>query len=244
MSDEGSTSAEGPPPALEVAALTVRRGHGPAALRDVSFCMPAGSRLAVLGTNGAGKSTLLLALAGLIPCEGDIRLSGSPAPTGRDAWRTRPGLVFQSPDDQLFCGTIGEEVAFGPRNLGLSEEEIQQRVVAALQTVGLDLPLSRSPRALSVGQKKRVALASVLAMRPPLLALDEPLASLDPRGRRELLAVLEELETPALLVTHDPTVARRLCVDSLVLVEGEVVFHGATQELMEDEARLMDWGLA
>jgi energy-coupling factor transporter ATP-binding protein EcfA2 len=170
--------------AIEARGLRYAYRGGQPALAGVDLRVAHGERLAVLGPNGAGKTTLMLHLNGLLTGEGDLVVAGIPAGSGRRReLRARVGLVFQDPDDQLFMPTVGEDVAFGPRNLGMGEQEVAHRVTAALAAVGMQGSEERAPHALSMGQRRRVAIATVLAMEPELLVLDEPTATLDPRSR-------------------------------------------------------------
>ena len=171
-----------------------------------------GERVAVLGPNGAGKTTLMLHLNALLTGAGKLEVAGLRvgADDVRDL-RARVGLIFQDPDDQLFMPTVREDVAFGPLNLGLSKPEVEDRVARALQAVRMDDFRDRAPHQLSLGQRRRVAVATVLAMRPLLLVLDEPSANLDPRARRELLEILDSIARTMLVVTHDLPFAAQLC---------------------------------
>lgn len=212
---------------------------GHPALNGVDLVVEHGERVAVLGPNGAGKTTLMLHLNGLLLGEGDLHVSGVRAgPDTVAELRAGVGLVFQDPDDQLFMPTVREDVAFGPLNLGLGPAEAQRRVDEALAQVGMSAVADRAPHELSMGQRRRVAIATVLAMRPDLLVLDEPSANLDPRARRELLGVLDALETTLLVVTHDLAFAARLCERAVVLDAGQVVADGSCEELLADGALL------
>lgn len=212
---------------------------GHVALAGVDLAVKHGERVAVLGPNGAGKTTLMLHLNGLLLGEGELRIGGVRAARETVAQlRAGVGLVFQDPDDQLFMPTVREDVAFGPRNLGLDAAETQRRVDEALAAVGMTPVIDRPPHELSMGQRRRVAIATVLAMRPQLLVLDEPSANLDPRARRELLTVLDGLDTTLLVVTHDLPFAARLCERAVVLDGGRVVADGPSDALLADTVLL------
>ncbi len=212
---------------------------GHLALAGVDLTVQHGERVAVLGPNGAGKTTLMLHLNGLLLGDGELRIGGVVAgPDTVADLRAGVGLVFQDPDDQLFMPTVREDVAFGPLNLGLGAHVAQRRVDEALGAVGMTAVADRAPHELSMGQRRRVAIATVLAMRPQLLVLDEPSANLDPRARRELLAVLDALDTTLLVVTHDLAFAARLCERAVVLDAGRVMADGPCDELLADAALL------
>jgi cobalt/nickel transport system ATP-binding protein len=206
---------------------------GHAALDGIDLHVRHGERVAILGPNGAGKTTLMLHLNGLLKGEGELEVAGLEV-TKRNLreLRARVGLVFQDPDDQLFMPTVGEDVAFGPANLGV--EDPQARVREALAAVRLDGFEARAPHQLSMGERRRVAIATVLAMRPALLVLDEPSASLDPRSRRELIEVLDTIAATQLITTHDLLLARELCERIVILDRGRVVADGPADELLED----------
>lgn len=207
-------------------------------LAGVDLSVAAGERVAILGPNGAGKTTLALHLNGILrPTAGRIEVGGQPVNKSTLAdVRRRVGLVFQDPDDQLFMTTVGEDVAFGPRNLGIPD--VEERVVAALGAVGLADVAPRPPQDLSFGQRRRAAIATVLAMQPDLLVLDEPTANLDPAARRELTEVLLDLPVTLLLITHDLPYALQLCSRSVVLADGRIAADGPTATLLAD-AELM-----
>ena len=215
--------------------LSYRYPGGHPALDGVELRVEHGERVAVLGPNGAGKTTLMLHLGGLLLGVGELEVAGVPARRGRlPELRRRVGLVFQDPDDQLFMPTVEEDVAFGPLNLGLGAEEARERVGEALAAVGMAGAERRAPHQLSMGERRRVAIATVLAMRPALLVLDEPSANLDPRGRRELLEVLAALDRTLVVVTHDLPLAAALCERVVVLDRGSVVADGPSAEVLAD----------
>lgn len=206
------------------------------ALRGVDFKIGHGEKVALLGPNGAGKSTLLLHTDGLLlPASGEVVVCGMPVErkTLADV-RRRVGMVFQNPDDQLFMPTVEEDVAFGPLNMGLDADEVEIRISAAMRAVGAEGLRKRSPMQLSGGQKRAVALAAVLAMRPQILVLDEPTANLDGRTRRSLMSVLGRIDSTCIMATHDLAVARALCTRAIVMDEGRVVADGSCAEVIAD----------
>lgn len=209
---------------------------GTQALQNISLEIAATEKVALIGANGSGKSTLQLHLNGIIsPQEGEVIVGELVvAPRNLQAIRNFVGLVFQNPDDQLFMPTVGEDVAFGPKNLGLRGEELRSRVINALLAVGIDPDtyVSRSTEALSGGEKKRIAIAGVLAMQPQILVFDEPSAQLDPRSRRQLIDLLQTLPLTQLIATHDLDLALELCPRTIVLSGGQVVYDGSTESVM------------
>jgi cobalt transport protein ATP-binding subunit len=224
------------PPSLLVEDVAFAYPDGHQALFGVDLRIERGERVALLGPNGAGKTTLVLHLNGILRAgRGQVTVAGLPVgkPTLREV-RRRVGIVFQDPDDQLFMPTVGEDVAFGPRNLGLPETEVAARVVAALEQVGMAGFADRPPHHLSFGQRRRVAVATVLSMNPEILVLDEPSSNLDPAGRRELAEVLQSLPVTLLMVTHDLPYALQLCPRSVVLDGGVIAADGSTRELLGD----------
>lgn len=225
---------------LEVAGLRYRYPDGRRALDGVDLRVDAGERVALLGPNGAGKTTLILHLIGLLePQGGTVEVSGLAvrAPNLVEV-RRRVGVVFQDPDDQLFLPTVRQDVAFGPANLGLRGGELDARVDRALDAVGLPGYGDRVPHHLSHGERRRVAVATVLAMEPDVLVLDEPTSNLDPAGRRELAELLLGLDVTVLVVTHDLPFALQLCPRSAVLSAGRIVADGPTPRLLADGALL------
>jgi cobalt transport protein ATP-binding subunit len=224
------------PPSLEVRGLAFAYPDGHQALYGIDLTVRRGERVALLGPNGAGKTTLVLHLNGILtPGRGSVVVGGLPVEKQHlREIRRRVGIVFQDPDDQLFLPTVGEDVAFGPANFGVSGAELEARVEAALAAVGMSEHRDRSPLHLSGGQRRRVALATVLACEPEILVLDEPSTNLDPVARRELAEVLLGLDTTMLMVTHDLPYALQLCPRSVVLDDGVVVADGPTRELLRD----------
>ena len=233
--------------AVEVRGL--RFGYGAReALRGLDFAIETGECVGVVGPNGAGKSTLLLHLNGILPEEPaaapSVFIDGQPV-TGDTlpAIRRAVGLLFQDPDDQIFCPTVYEDVAFGPRQFGLPAVELEQAVAAALAQVRLSGFEDRSPHHLSLGEKRRVCLAGVLACAPRILVLDEPTGGLDPRGRRELVELLRTLPATRIVASHDLDLVVALCSRVLVLDEGAVVASGPTREVLSNEALMLAHGL-
>lgn len=215
------------------------------AFKDLSFTLSAGERIALVGANGAGKSSLLLALIGVLsPQEGTISL-GELSLTKKTlpAWREQIGMIFQNPDDQLFMPTVYEDVAFGPRNLNCPEDEIATQAEEILTQFGILHLKERFSHQLSGGEKRLVALASVLMMRPHLLLMDEPSSFLDPKSRRRLMELLVTLEQPMLLATHDLDLALQVCQRVLLLQEGCLVVDRPAPEVLTDENLLLSCGL-
>jgi cobalt/nickel transport system ATP-binding protein len=232
-----------PPPtpaSLLVRDLLFAYPDGHQALHGVDLRIEPGERVALLGPNGAGKTTLVLHLNGILaPGEGTVEVGGLPVTKEHvQEIRRRVGIVFQDPDDQLFMPSVREDVAFGPANFGLSGPALAERVDQALAAVGMAEHADRSPLHLSGGQRRRVALATVLACDPEILVLDEPSSNLDPVARRELAEVLLGLGRTMLMVTHDLPYALQLCPRSVVLDDGVVVADGPTRELLADRALL------
>jgi cobalt/nickel transport system ATP-binding protein len=232
------------PLSLEVTDLHFTYPDGHVALRGVSLRIERGEKVALVGPNGAGKSTLMLQLNGILMGQGRISVGGLPvAKEHLRQIRARVGLVFQNPDDQLFSPTVFEDVAFGPLHMGYPEAEVRGRVARALELVGMDAFAERLSHHLSVGEKKRIAVATVLAMDPEILVLDEPTAGLDPRARRSLINLLRELPHTMLVSTHDLLMVRDLFGRMVVMDQGLVVADGPTAQLLEDDALLEAHGL-
>lgn len=215
------------------------------ALKGVSFRISHGEKVALVGANGAGKSTLLLHTNGLLlPSHGRIVVGGITL-TCKTLARVRQtvGLVFQNPDDQLFMPTVEEDVAFGPANMGLTPEEIAERVKAALEAVGASALRLRSPFRLSGGQKKSVAIATVLSMEPSILVMDEPTSNLDPRARRQIIELIRRFDHTSLIATHDMEMVLELCERTIVMQEGRIAADGPTQAVFSDARLLESCGL-
>ncbi len=235
-------------PAIDVKSLGYVYPGGRVALHDVTFSVAPGECVAILGPNGAGKSTLLLHLNGLLPEKAPgcptVRVHGMPVQADTlYRIRQRVGFLFQDPDDQLISATVFEDVAFGPRQLGVSGAGLQAVVEESLRVSGLDGFVDREPHRLSHGEKRRVCLAGVLACKPDVLVLDEPTSDLDPRGRRELKRMLASLPVARIIATHDLELAVDLCARSIVLDHGTIVAQGPTIELLADEELMLRHGL-
>jgi energy-coupling factor transporter ATP-binding protein EcfA2 len=245
---QATTAEPRTPPALLVDGLAYAYPHGRQALFGVNLRVEPGERVAVLGPNGAGKTTLVLHLNGVLSGgSGRIEVAGLPvAKENLREIRRRVGVVFQDPDDQLFMPTVAEDVAFGPANFGVPD--VAARVTAALEAVGMAEHADRSPLHLSGGQRRRVALATVLACDPEILVLDEPSANLEPVARRELAEVLLGLGRTMLMVTHDLPYALQLCPRSVLIDDGVVIADGPTREILADRDLLaahrleLPWG--
>lgn len=214
------------------------------ALRGVTFSLRAGDKVALVGPNGAGKSTLLLQLNGILRGRGAVEIGNLPLTAHNLAVvRGKVGVVFQNPDDQLFSPTVFEDVAFGPLHMGLSEAEVSRRVEEALDKVHMGNYKDRLSHHLSVGEKKRIAIATVLSMHPEILVLDEPSAGLDPRARRSLIRLLHEMPITMLISTHDMPLVSECFPRTIVMDRGQIVADGPTQEILENAAFLEAHGL-
>jgi cobalt/nickel transport system ATP-binding protein len=230
--------------AVRAVGLSYSYPNGQPALRGVDLHVKHGERVAILGPNGAGKTTLMLHLNGLKRGSGRLEVAGLEVGDGTLAQlRAQVGLVFQDPDDQLFMPTVGEDVAFGPLNQDLPREEVERRVNEALASVRMEGAVERAPYQLSMGERRRVAIATVLATSPSLLVLDEPSANLDPRARRELLDVLASIDHTMLLTTHDLPLAAELCERAVILAGGRIVADGGCHELLADTELLAEYDL-
>ena len=223
-------------PVLDVHGLAYAYPDGHQALYGVNLHVHRGERVALLGPNGAGKTTLVLHLNGILAAgAGAVAVSGLPVTKKNlQEVRRRVGVVFQDPDDQLFMPSVRDDVAFGPANLGVKGQQLADRVTDALDKVGMVDFIDRPPHHLSFGQRRRVAVATVLAMEPEILVLDEPSSNLDPASRRELADILRSLDVTVLMVTHDLPYALELCPRSVVLSEGVIVADGGTYDILTD----------
>lgn len=251
-----------PVPILKVNRLSYRYPSGQAALTDVSFSIGIREVVGLVGPNGAGKTTLLLHLNGLLlgtrdqtagarhnagpsdPAQAPVEVLGMPV-TGANLAEVRRvvGFMFQDPDDQLFCPSVGEDVAFGPLNLGFPREEVRRRVDESLAAVGLADFAQRTPQQLSFGERRRVCLAGILACEPNLLALDEPSSNLDPRSRRRLIEILQSLPAAQLIASHDLELVLELCQRVIVLDHGRVQADGPAREVLADRELMLAHGL-
>ncbi|MBN2501124.1 MAG: ABC transporter ATP-binding protein [Anaerolineales bacterium] len=229
---------------LSVNDLQFHYPDGRQALKGISLEMARCEKIALVGPNGAGKSTFLQHINGLLEGEGTINVAGLPLDKENlPIIRAKVGFVFQNPDDQLFSPTVYEDVAFGPLHMGFPEDEICERVKAALAQVGMSDYIQRLSHYLSTGEKKRIAIATVLAMQPDLLVLDEPTAGLDPRARRALINLLEELQIGMIIATHDLLMVRELLPRMVIIDGGQIVADGETESLLADKDLLEVHGL-
>ena len=230
--------------AIDVRGLSYGYQDSRLALRDIHLSVAQGEKVALMGPNGAGKSTLLLHLNGTLPSHGVIWIMGTEL-TERNLGliRSKVGVIFDNPDDQLFSPTVLDDVAYGPIYMGLADAQVHERVAWALQQVGLQGFEPRMPHHLSLGERKRAALACVLSMSPDVLVLDEPSAGLDPRGRRNLIDLLCTLPQAMLVATHDERLVWRLCSRTVILDEGEIVADGPTADILNDASLLEAHGL-
>ncbi len=214
------------------------------ALRGLSFTLHAGDKVALVGPNGAGKSTLMLQLNGILRGNGEVEVGTMPlSPDNLAVIRGMVGLVFQNPDDQLFSPTVFEDVAFGPLHMGLSDDEVHARVDEALEMVHMSDYKDRLSHHLSVGEKKRIAIATVLSMHPQILVLDEPTAGLDPRARRSLIRLIKEMPITMLVSTHDMPLVAECFPRTIVMDRGQIVADGSTAEILRDARFLEAHGL-
>lgn len=225
---------------LAVSDLHYEYPDGTPALLGVDFTVKSGERVAILGPNGAGKTTLMLHMNGLLsPSRGSVRVDGEEVvPDTFKTVRQKVGLVFQDPDDQLFMPTVRQDVAFGPANAGLRSPELDDVVIGALGLVGMTTSIDRPPHHLSLGQRRRVAIATVLASEPSILVLDEPSSNLDPTSRRQVAEILIDLKRTTLMVTHDLSYALQVCPRSVILSRGRIVADGATLQILSDSRLL------
>lgn len=230
---------------IELENITFAYNAGHPVINDLTLSIEQGESVGIIGANGAGKSTLLQLLLGLLtPQHGRIVVGHTPLTSKTLPWiRERIGLVFQDPDDQLFMPTIAEDVAFGPRNRGLDETSVSQLVANALATVGLTGLSDRPPYKLSGGEKKAASLATVLAMEPDVLVLDEPTSSLDPRARRQVINLLNQFDHTRLITSHDLDLILDVCERTIVLQDGKVLADGPSNQILTNEKLLVKAGL-
>ena len=231
--------------AIEFIDLSFAYPDGRQALSHITLSVSQGQSVGIIGPNGAGKSTLLLHLNGILRGNGAVRILGRPVEERTLRWvRQRVGLVFQDPDDQLFSATVFDDVAFGPLSMRLAEEEVRRRVGRALALVGMSGAEGRPPYHLSLGEKKRVATATVLSMDPQILVLDEPSANLDPAGKWELIEMLRGLELTMVVASHDLELVAGLCQRTVIMDGGCIVADGDTERILADQFLLEEHRLA
>ncbi len=221
-------------PLIRVSGLHYRYDDGTPALQGVDFELYPGENVVIFGPNGSGKTTFLLHLIGLLRGEGTVEVCGHRVRNDANLHRIRQqvGLLFQDSDDQLFMPTVFDDVAFGPLNLGLPKSEVERRVHECLRLVGMEAVAGKAPYHLSAGEKRRVALAGVLAMEPEILVLDEPATFLDPPGRAALLEILHRLPQAKIIVSHDLDLARELATRAVFFSEGRVVAAGSVDQIV------------
>jgi cobalt/nickel transport system ATP-binding protein len=231
---EAIVSPASPPEiVLIVSRLSFSYGDKPDVLRSVDLAVTAGERVGIIGPNGAGKTTLFLLVCGVLkPAAGDIRLLGKPVVSGK--FNPEVALVFQNPDDQLFCPSVKDDVAFGPQNMGLPKEEVEARVTRALSIVGGTKLAPRPAHHLSEGEKRLVTVAGVLAMQPRLVIYDEPSANLDIRSRRRLIRLLQSSPETVLVASHDLELVLEVCSRVVLMDEGTIIADGNPAEIMGD----------
>ena len=230
---------------IRVDNLSFSYPDGQSALTDLCLTVRQGETVALIGPNGAGKTTLLLHLNGILHSNGVVKIFGRQVDDKNLRWvRSKVGLVFQSPDDQLFSPTVFDDVAFGPINMDYSEAEVRESVTRALNWVGMTGYEQRSPHHLSIGERKRIAIATVLSMSPEILLLDELTGNLDPRSKWSLIGLLKRLPMTKIVAAHDLELVRALCSRTIVLDHGQVIADGATGHILADVSLLVAHGLA
>jgi len=230
---------------IEIKNLSFTYPDGHRGLKNVNLVVCPGENVAVIGPNGAGKSTLLLHLNGILRGNSTVKICGlTVVEKNLKEIRKKVGLIFQDPEDQLFSLNVFDDVAFGPINMGYSESEVKRRVAQALEWVGMVGYEQRSPHHLSVGEKKRIAIATVLALGPEILVIDEPTSNLDPRSKWSLVELLNQLPITKIIATHDLELVRALCHRTVVMDEGKIAADGKTESILNDILLLKAHGLA
>jgi len=230
---------------IRIENLTFSYPDGQKALDNVNLVIGRGESLALIGPNGAGKSTIILHLNGILRSNGAVRIMGQQIAENNLKWiRSKVGLVFQNPEDQLFSPTVFDDVAFGPINMGFPEAEVDRLVKKALEEVGMSGYENRSPHHLSWGEKKRIALATVLAMSPEIMVADEPTSNLDPRAKWSLINLLKKLSMTKIIASHDLELVQAVCQRVVIVDSGKVIASGPTHEILEDDTLLRSHGLA
>lgn len=227
---------------LTINNVTVEYPDGTKAINNLSLNVKSGEKLALIGANGAGKSTLMLAIEGILESTGEIKIDDLVVDSKNIVKvRQQVGMLFQNPDDQLFMATIYDDIAFGPRNAGLDEESVKYRVEDRLKLLNIEHLKDKTALKLSGGEKRMAALATVLAMKPSVMLLDEPTAFLDPKARRNLINVLNSLPHTMLIATHDLTFAKEVCREAVVIKDGNFFAKGNCDEILYNQ-ELMDEG--
>lgn len=230
---------------IKIENLSFSYPDGKQALKGIHLTVTRGETVALIGPNGAGKSTLLLHLNGILHSNGAVRILGRKLDNSNLRWvRARVGLIFQNPDDQLFSPTVFNDVAFGPISMGYPEPKVREAVKKALESVGMAGYEPRSPHHLSIGEKKRIAIATVLSMSPETLVLDEPTSNLDPRSKWSLIELMRKLPATKIVATHDLELVRALCPRTIIVDHGELSVDGDTDRILADMPLLKAHGLA
>ena len=231
--------------AIEIINLSYSYPDGHKALEDINIAVGPGETVALIGPNGAGKSTLLLHLNGIIRTDGTVRILGVTLDDKNLKWvRSKVGLVFQNPDDQLFSPTVFDDVAFGPLNMGYAAEEVRERASQSLELVGMKGYEERSPHHLSIGEKKRISIATILSMSPEILVIDEPTANLDPRAKWEFTELVKGLPMTKIVASHDLEMVAVLCERTIILSNGKIAADDNTKSILSNTALLERYGLA
>ena len=231
---------------IRIEGLSFGYPDGKPALKDINLSIKRGEIVALIGPNGAGKSTLMLHLNGILRSNiGTIKVLGKEVNDSNLKWiRSKLGLVFQNPDDQLFMPTVFDDVAFGPINMSYPENQVRQSVTRALSSVGMNGYEKRSPHHMSIGEKKRISIATVMSMNPEILVIDEPTSNLDPSSKWSLIDLLKSLPMTELIATHDLELVQALCPRTVILDKGETVADDSTTCILSDKALLKAHGLA
>ncbi|MAT44957.1 MAG: cobalt ABC transporter ATP-binding protein [Anaerolineaceae bacterium] len=229
---------------IRIKSLSYRYPDQQIGLNGVDLTILPGEKVALVGANGAGKSTLIHHLNGILIGEGDVNILGMTVEKKNlKRIRGKVGVVFQNPDDQLFSSTVYEDVAYGPIYQGLNKQEVKKRVAEALSMVGMQDYIDRNSYYLSIGEKKRVSIATVLSMQPEFLVMDEPTSGLDPRARRELINLLQQLPQTMLIATHDLDLVEKILPRTVIMYRGQVVVDGPTSQIIPDSNLLENYGL-
>lgn len=230
--------------AIEFKNFSYKYPDGTSALSNIDLAIPHGERVALIGPNGAGKSTLLLAMSVFIHGEGDMNVDGIKA-SSKNAKQIRSSIasVLQNPDEQLFMPTLFDDIAFGPLNMGLSRDQVTERTLKALKTVGLEGMEKKAPHHLSAGQKRAAAIATILSMDPKIITMDEPDTSLDPRSRNKLIDLLKSLPQTLIIATCSMNFAARLCDRAILVNNGTIIADGQTNQIMTDKTLMENHGL-